>query len=221
MSISDFRGIILPMREEMVREQLIARGIKDARVLAAFRRVPRHEFVPSALRADAYDDSALPIGEEQTISQPYMVAIMTELRELKRGEKVLEVGTGSGYQAAILAELGARVVTIERLASLSENARSVLARLGYGAVELVVGDGSEGYQPGAPYDAIMVTAGCPAIPRPLTDQLAEGGRLVVPVGNRQLQTLIVATKKRGQLKEKSSVPCRFVPLIGKYGWPEN
>ncbi len=204
----------------MVREQLIARGIKDQRVLAAFRRVPRHEFVPAALRAAAYDDSALPIGAGQTISQPYMVALMTELLGLRGGETVLEVGTGSGYQAAILAELAGRVVTIERLAGLTETARATLARLGYTKIEFVTGDGSAGYPPGAPYNAIVVTAGCPDIPAPLAEQLAEGGRLVLPVGDRSLQTLVVATKTGGKLKETSSVACRFVPLVGKYGWPE-
>ncbi len=209
-----------PMQAEMVEEQLIARGIRDQRVLDAFRRVPRHEFVPAALRASAYDDRALPIGEEQTISQPYMVAIMTELLELTAGEKVLEVGTGSGYQAAILAELGGRIVTIERLASLSEQAKTTLTRLGYTGIEFVVGDGSEGYSPGAPYDAIVVTAGCPKIPQPLADQLAEGGRLVLPIGDRDIQTLTVAAKKHGRLQLSGSVPCRFVPLVGKYGWQE-
>ena len=208
------------LRQAMVRDQLIARGIRDERVLEAFRRVPRHEFVPPALQSAAYDDSALPIGNDQTISQPYMVAVMTELLRLKGGERVLEVGTGSGYQAAIIAELGGRVVTIERLAPLADNAAATLVRLGYHGIKFAVGDGSAGYPAGAPYDAIVVTAGCPAVPGPLARQLAEGGRLVLPLGGRDRQTLTVVRKVHGELEEESSVPCVFVPLVGKYGWQE-
>jgi protein-L-isoaspartate(D-aspartate) O-methyltransferase len=206
------------LRQAMVEDQLVARGIRDKKVLAAFRRVPRHEFVPAALRSAAYDDGALPIGAGQTISQPYMVAIMTELLRLKGGETVLEVGTGSGYQTAVLAELSRRVCTIEREPSLSENARAALSRLGYSNVEFAVGDGSAGCPAGAPYNGIVVTAGCPAVPQPLTDQLAEGGRLVLPLGDKFLQTLTVVTKENGRLKQESSVACVFVPLIGRYGW---
>jgi len=206
------------IRNQMVDEQLIPRGISDPRVLAAFRKVPRHEFVPPALREAAYDDSALPIGEYQTISQPYMVAIMTELLELKGQEKVLEIGTGSGYQAAILAELCSKVFTIERIAPLSQRSEQLLKNLGYQNIEFLVGDGTEGFSAGAPFDGIIVTAGCPQIPSPLVEQLSEGGKLVVPVGERFYQTLMVVTKEEGKIKTESSIGCVFVPLIGKYGW---
>jgi protein-L-isoaspartate(D-aspartate) O-methyltransferase len=206
-------------RQEMVETQLFPRGITDQRVLDAFRRVPRHLFVPEDVRQSAYDDSALPIGAGQTISQPFMVAIMTELLRLKATEQVLEVGTGSGYQTAILAELCRRVYTIERVAPLSDQARKITGELGYQSIEFVHGDGSEGYAPGAPYDGIMVTAGCPNIPAPLTDQLADGGRLVLPVGEKHFQTLLLITKEKGELKIEPSIGCVFVPLIGKYGWP--
>jgi protein-L-isoaspartate(D-aspartate) O-methyltransferase len=206
------------LRREMVETQLIPRGIKDEKVLDAFRRVPRHEFVPANIRGAAYDDGALPIGEGQTISQPYMVAIMTELLHLKGGEKVLEVGTGSGYQAAILAELCRKVFTIERIEELSERAKKILLGLGYSNIEFLVGDGTEGYLKAAPYDGIVVTAGCPGIPQPLADQLAEGGRLVIPVGETYLQTLTIVTKEKGKIRTEESIGCVFVPLIGKYGW---
>jgi len=206
------------LRNEMVDTQLIPRGISDPRVLGAFRKVPRHLFAPENIRASAYDDAALPIGEGQTISQPYMVAIMTELLKLKGNEKVLEVGTGSGYQAAILAELCRKVITIERIEKLSERAAKVLKEIGYSNLEFVVGDGTLGYSKEAPYDGIIVTAGCPEIPPPLIDQLAEGGRLVIPVGERYLQTLTIATKEKGKISIEESIGCVFVPLIGKYGW---
>lgn len=202
----------------MVEVQLISRGIRDERVLNAFRKVPRHEFVPENIRASAYDDGALPIGEGQTISQPYMVAIMTELLKLKGNEKVLEVGTGSGYQAAILAELSRKVYSIERIAILSDRAKKILEKTGYSNIEFIVGDGTEGYAKEAPYDGIVVTAGCPDIPRPLVDQLAEGGRLVLPVGETFLQTLTVVTKEKGKIRTEGSIGCVFVPLVGKYGW---
>ena len=206
------------LRGRMVEAQLIPRGISDPRVLAAFRKVPRHEFVPPEVKYAAYDDSALPIGEEQTISQPYMVAIMTELLKLKGGEKVLEVGTGSGYQAAILAELCRKLYTIERIGPLSKRAEGILKRLNYHNIEYMVGDGTDGYPPCAPYAGIIVTAGCPQIPPPLADQLAEGGRLVIPVGERYRQTLTVARKVDGKIMVDSSIGCVFVPLVGKYGW---
>ena len=205
-------------RAEMVELQLNNRGIKDKNVLAAFQKVPREDFVPEDIRSAAYDDSALPIGDGQTISQPYMVAIMTELLELKGKETILEIGTGSGYQAAILAELCQKVYTIERIASLSEKARKILDQLNYSNIKYVVGDGTEGYQPAAPYDGIIVTAGCPEIPPPLVEQLTEGGRLVIPVGERYHQTLTVVTKKAGEIFTEQSIGCVFVPLIGKYGW---
>jgi protein-L-isoaspartate(D-aspartate) O-methyltransferase len=206
-------------RALLVEEQLVPRGIRAERVLDAFRRVPRHLFVPADLRAAAYDDSALPIGAGQTISQPYMVAIMTELLQLKGEEKVLEVGTGSGYQAAILAELCQKVYTVERLPALSTRAKNILDQLNYSNIEYVIGDGTAGHPPGAPYNGIIVTAGCPDIPQPLVDQLAEGGRLVIPVGERYLQTLTVVTKEKGIIRSEGSIGCVFVPLIGKYGWP--
>lgn len=206
------------LRDQMVDTQLIARGISDPGVLAAFRKVPRHEFVPPGLQDSAYDDSALPIGEDQTISQPYMVAIMTELLKLKGSEKVLEVGTGSGYQAAILAELCRKLYTIERIGPLSKRAEGILKKLNYHNVEYIIGDGTEGFSPSAPYDSIIVTAGCPQIPPPLIDQLAEGGSLVIPVGERFYQTLTVVTKEKGKIKIEPSIGCVFVPLVGKYGW---
>jgi len=208
------------LRRAMVADQLVARGIRDPGVLRAFGRVPRHEFVPPPLRSAAYDDRALPIGEGQTISQPYMVALMTELLRLRGDETVLEVGTGSGYQAAVLSALCRRVYTIERSEPLARRARETLDRLGCAKVEFITGDGSEGYPAGAPYGGIVVTAGCPEVPAPLTDQLAEGGRLVLPLGDRDLQTLTVVTRENGQLKQESSIACVFVPLIGKYGWQE-
>lgn len=198
--------------------QLIPRGIADQRVLEAFRKVPRHQFVPEELRDAAYDDCALPIGEGQTISQPYMVAIMTELLRLKGSERVLEVGTGSGYQAAILAELCKDVFTIERIEKLSRGAQEKLSRLGYTNIKFIIGDGTEGYPDGAPYQGIVVTAGCPHIPQPLIDQLDQGGRLVIPVGDRYLQTLTIAKKVNEEIKIEESISCVFVPLVGKYGW---
>ncbi len=208
------------LRAQMVETQLVPRGISDPRVLAAFRKVARDEFVPSGLKYAAYDDSALPIGEDQTISQPYMVAIMTELLELKGSEKVLEIGTGSGYQAAILAELCEKVYTIERISALSKRAEELLEKLGYHNVDFVVGDGTEGYAAASPYDGIIVTAGCPRIPPPLIEQLAEGGRLVIPVGDRYQQMLTVVKKKNGRTIINESIACVFVPLVGKYGWRE-
>lgn len=205
-------------RLEMVEYQLKARGIRDRRVLDAMSRVPRHVFVPDKLRNRVYCDTPLHIGEGQTISQPYMVALMTEILELTGSEKVLEVGTGSGYQAAILAELADFVYSIERIASLAEKARQRLEVLGYTNVEVRVGDGSIGLQSEAPFDAIIVTAGAPEVPGSLCSQLAEGGRLVVPVGSRTLQRLHLARRKHGQLTTTESTGCVFVPLIGEEGW---
>lgn len=206
-------------RERMVLYQLEGRGITNPRVLEAMRKVPRHLFVPPERVHDAYSDHALPIGAGQTISQPYMVALMTELLNLAPSHRVLEVGTGSGYQAAILAELANEVVTIEREPSLSERAREVLESLGYRNITFVVGDGTEGYPPLAPYDGIIVTAGAPFIPQPLIEQLAPGGRLVIPVGHRYEQVLTVAEKdEQGDLHLSEHGYCVFVPLIGKHGW---
>lgn len=206
-------------REQMVRYQLEARGITDPRVLDAMRRVPRHLFVPPEREHDAYSDHALPIGEGQTISQPYMVALMTQLLQTAPSHRVLEIGTGSGYQAAILAELVDEVVTVEREERLSQRAQEVLRSLGYRNIIFVVGDGSEGYPPLAPYDGIIVTAGAPAVPIPLVDQLAPEGRLVIPVGHRYEQVLTVVHKdEEGKIHVSEHGYCVFVPLIGKHGW---
>ncbi|MDD5556250.1 MAG: protein-L-isoaspartate(D-aspartate) O-methyltransferase [bacterium] len=205
-------------RERMVERQLEPRGINDPRVLAAFRTVPRHRFLPPDMAHAAYADHPLPIGEGQTISQPYMVALMTQCMEVRPGDRVLEIGTGSGYQAAILAELGAEVYTIERIASLSERSGELLDALGYGTVRLRVGDGTLGWPEAAPFDGIIVTAGAPRVPEPLVGQLAEGGRLVIPVGGGWSQDLIVVRKAGGRLTEEEVCGCVFVPLLGKHGW---
>lgn len=207
-------------RLEMVDRQIKARGVSDPLVLAAMRKVPRHLFVPEDYTDAAYDDRPLPIGQGQTISQPYMVAIMTETLKLRGGEKVLEIGTGSGYQSAILAEIANHVVTIERKEGLQKEAARLLRELGYVNVESLVGDGSKGHAPGAPYDGIIVTAGAPQVPSSLLDQLAEGGRLVIPVGNAFHQTLTRVTRTEGGTETESLEGCVFVPLIGEYGWDE-
>lgn len=202
----------------MVDTQLIPRGIKDERVLNAMRKVPRHLFVPDYIRHSAYDDMALPIGEDQTISQPYMVAIMTELLELKGDEKVLEIGTGSGYQAAVLAELAKEVHTIERIPGLADRARRKLADNGYDNVYVTVTDGTKGLEDLAPFDRIIITAAAPKIPEPIIHQLKEGGIIVAPVGERFSQMLIKGRKEKGVLVEEYHTPCVFVPLVGEYGW---
>jgi protein-L-isoaspartate(D-aspartate) O-methyltransferase len=207
-------------RLRMVEEQIAWRGVKDERVLAVMRKVERHEFLPEAIRAMSYEDSALPLGEGQTMSQPYMVALMTELLELKGTERVLEIGTGSGYQAAILAELCEKVYTVERLKLLADSARMNLDRLGYRSVAIKVYDGTYGWKEMAPFDAILVTAGSPDIPAPLIDQLKDGGRLVIPVGDRFGQRLIKVVKTSQGLVKERSIPCVFVPLIGNHGWKE-
>ena len=207
-------------RRLMVDEQIAARGVKDPRVLAAMRKVPRHEFLPEAMRGMAYGDHALPLGEGQTISQPYMVALMTELLELQDTERVLEIGTGSGYQAAVLAELCEKVYSVERVKMLAEKARATLDRLGYKRVAIKVYDGTYGWKDMAPFDAIMVTAGAPDIPAPLVEQLREGGRMVIPVGERYGQVLVKAIKTAEGIITVKSTPCMFVPLIGNHGWKE-
>ncbi len=206
------------LRAWMVQSQLRARDITDPRVLEAFLAVPREAFVPPEHVNQAYEDCPLPIGEGQTISQPYMVAAMTQALQLTGEETVLEIGTGSGYQAAILARLARHLYTIEKYDSLSSQARQRLKQLGYTNITCVVGDGSQGYPEAAPFDAILVTAGAPRIPAALTDQLAEGGRLVIPVGDIQSQELILIEKKEGELSQQTINYCRFVPLTGKYGW---
>lgn len=206
------------LREMMVDYQLISRGIKDERVIAAMRKVPRHLFVPEFIRHSAYDDMALPIGDDQTISQPYMVAVMTELLELNGDEKVLEIGTGSGYQAAILGELAMEVYTIERLPTLAQEAGKRLADLGYNNVHVIVGDGTKGLEDESPFDRIIVTAATPKIPEPLVNQLKDNGIIVAPVGERFSQILIRGKKEKGILIEQYHTPCVFVPLVGEYGW---
>lgn len=208
------------LRHLMVETQLITRRIKDKRVLETMRKIPRHLFMPEIYRDEAYEDMALPIGNDQTISQPYMVAAMTELLELDGSEKVLEIGTGSGYQAAILAELAREVYTIERIPSLGENVRDKLKEMGYDNIYVVIGDGSKGLIEKSPFDRIIITAATPKIPECLVDQLNEGGIIVAPVGQRFSQILIKARKAKGILKEEYHTPCVFVPLIGEYGWKE-
>ena len=207
-------------RIRMVREQLERRGIRDARVLDAMRRVPRHLFVRPEQAGSAYEDHALPIGEGQTISQPYMVAVMTAALAPPPAGRVLEIGTGSGYQAAVLAELARDVVTIERHEGLAENARRRLAALGYRHVRVIVGDGSLGYADAAPYDGILVTAGAPRVPAPLQSQLADGARLVVPVGSSLGQEVLIVTRSGSGFSTTVGDRCVFVPLIGTEGWPQ-
>lgn len=205
-------------RKRMVESQLLSRGIRDQRVIDAMMKVPRHLFVEEAMSLQAYSDSPLPIGEKQTISQPYMVALMTELLELKGGERVLEIGTGSGYQAAILATMVSRVYTIERFRTLAMQARRVLDSLRLLNVNIRIGDGSEGWVEEAPFDAIIVTAGAPVVPDQLLDQLAVGGRLVIPVGSQFEQVLKRMTRTADGFQSEQSVGCRFVKLVGKAGW---
>ena len=203
---------------KMVATQLRGRGISDERVLEAMRQVPRHEFVPSSLVSAAYDDRPLPIGEHETISQPYIVAAITQAARVAPGEKALEIGGGSGYQAAILAHLGATVWMIEINPRLAESARKRLKLLGYNQVEVLVGDGSEGLAAHAPYDVVIVSAATPSVSPLLLDQLAEGGRLVAPVGNLHYQDLVLLSNQGGQIITHYLDPCQFVPLIGKGGW---
>jgi len=205
-------------RRRMVQDQIAARGIRNPRLLAVMEEIPRHLFVDEALYSQAYNDHPLAIGQGQTISQPYMVAIMSEAMELTGGEKVLEIGTGSGYQTAILARLADWVYSIEYLPELSRRAQEALERLKIFNVNLEVGDGSKGWPAKAPFDAIMVTAGAPAVPQPLVDQLAQGGRLVVPVGDRHLQTLMRVTKRGDETIQEDLGGCRFVDLKGEHGW---
>ena len=205
-------------REAMVEHQIRDRGIRDERVLAAMREVPRHLFVPKGYERAAYEDRPLPIGEGQTISQPYIVAVMTEQLGLAPQDRVLEIGSGSGYQAALLAGLAGTVISIERLEGVAEQARENLARAGVTGVRIVVGDGTEGYPPEAPYDAIIVTAASPGVPEPLIEQLAEGGRLIAPIGPRDCQDLVKLVKREGKVETIPLGGVCFVPLIGQFGW---
>jgi protein-L-isoaspartate(D-aspartate) O-methyltransferase len=202
-------------RLHMVQRQIEARGVQDARVLEAMRQVPRHRFVPESLRAHAYEDRPLPIGHRQTISQPYIVALMTELADVGPGDTVLEVGTGSGYQAAVLAQMGVKVFSIEIVEPLAKEAKALLSGLGYGKrVRVRHGDGYAGWPEHAPFDAVIVTAAPPKIPEPLKQQLKVGGRLVIPVG-KHYQSLIQVTRTKSGFREKSVAPVRFVPMTGK------
>ncbi len=207
-------------REEMVRKQIEARGIDDARVLEAVRRVPRHLFVGEALMDQAYGDFPLPIGERQTISQPYIVAEMTQALRLGPEHRVLEIGTGSGYQAAVLAEIAFRVYTIERIHSLYIRARRLFDRLGYHNIVTRYSDGTAGWEDESPFDAIIVTAGAPGIPACYINQLAEGGRLIIPVGNEYTQELIKVVKEAQGTRQTELGGCRFVKLVGEAGWKE-
>ena len=210
------------LREEMVKTQLIPRGISDPRVLEAMEKVERHRFIPPEMRHNAYADHPLPIGNGQTISQPYMVAAMTEQLGLtKSGKKVLEIGTGSGYQTAVLAELAEQVISMEIHQNLAKQAAEILTEMGYENIHFIVGDGSLGYPPEAPYDGIIVTAGGPHIPKALTEQLAENGRLVIPVGPLGCQMLKLIKKVDNQLFSRELFLCSFVPLTGENGWQKS
>jgi protein-L-isoaspartate(D-aspartate) O-methyltransferase len=206
------------LRANMVATQLVPRGISDERVLAAMRKVPRHLFVGPGMESSAYGDFALPIGEGQTISQPYMVALMTQELRLTGGEKVLEIGTGSGYQTAILARLADRIFSVERVEPLARRARKTLDDLGVSNVSIRVGDGTIGWKEFAPFDRIIVTAGAPEIPRSLLDQLADPGVMVIPVGSHGFQELRIVSRQAGQTSAAAAGGCVFVPLVGKEGW---
>jgi protein-L-isoaspartate(D-aspartate) O-methyltransferase len=205
-------------RERMLQEQIIGRGIKSSRVIQALRKIPRHLFVDPGLANRAYDDSALPIGQKQTLSQPYMVARMTEALELTGEEKVLEIGTGSGYQTALLAELCFNVFSVEKIRALSRKARELLDRLEYQNIALHVGDGTVGWSEHAPYDGVVVTAAAPELPKPLLDQLSLGGRLVIPIGEEKSQVLVRVRRTESGFEDEQLGECRFVKLWGKYGW---
>jgi protein-L-isoaspartate(D-aspartate) O-methyltransferase len=199
-------------------ETLRDKGIRDLSVLRAIEMTPRHNFVPTGLRHRAYEDAPLPIGNGQTISQPFVHARYLELLELTGKERVLEIGTGSGYQTVLLAHLVAQVFSIERIAALFSMAREAIDRAGVRNVNLLLGDGTVGWREYAPYDAILVGAGAPSMPPPLTEQLAEGGRLLIPIGDRDEQRLVLAQRKNGVLEQRDIAPVRFVPLVGSHGW---
>ena len=206
------------MRRRMIGEQLLARGISDVMVLSAFENVPRHAFVGDEFLKTSYGDHPLPIGNDQTISQPYMVALMTQCLGLRGGERMLEIGTGSGYQSAILSRIAKEVFSIERMPELAAGARKRLASLGYSNCSVTVGDGTLGLPEFAPYDGIIVTAGAPDIPKALVSQLKEGGRFVIPVGSEYSQVLTVVEKCGESIKKREVCECVFVPLVGKDGW---
>ena len=207
-------------RQRMVQEQLVSRGINDARVLEVMARVPRHLFLESELRNQAYEDHPLPIGASQTISQPYMVALMAQALELKGTERVFEVGTGSGYLAAVLSELCAEVFSVETVEKLASKARNLLTSLGYRNVSVLMGDGTLGWEEHSPYDAVVISAAAPCIPRPLLEQLKTPGYLVFPMGERELQTLVRIRKDKAGIREEYLGECQFVKLRGQYGWQD-
>ena len=207
-------------RRKMVEEQILGRGIKDLSVMEVLSRVPRHLFVNSSLQHRAYGDCPLPIGENQTISQPYIVALMTQVLELKGKERVLEIGTGSGYQTAILAELAAQIFTIERVKPLVKKTKELLEGLKYKNIVFKTFDGTYGWRDQSPFDAILISAATPSIPKSLIEQLADKGRLVAPVGERESQDLIVLNKNGNKVMERKIGSCKFVPLIGKFAWSE-
>ena len=205
-------------RHDMLRQQVLARGVRNPHVIRAMARIPRHLFLEPAQRSQAYSDQALPVAEQQTISQPLIVAVMTEALEVQAGHRILEVGTGTGYQTAILALLAGRVYTLERFAALSREAQSRLHALGLDNVEYRIADGTLGWPEQSPFERIIVTAGAPEVPEPLWNQLAEGGRLVIPLGDRHSQTLKKIARRNGRRWEVDVLPCRFVPLVGLHGW---
>ena len=207
-------------RRKMVEEQLVERGINDLRLLEVVSRVPRHLFVQDSLQHRAYGDTPLPIGENQTISQPYIVGAMTEALDLNGEERVLEIGTGSGYQTAIIAEMSRQVFTIERLKNLARKAQNILESLNYMNIVFKMFDGTYGWPDQAPFDAILITASAPEIPGSLVKQLGDGGRLVAPIGEADKQKLVVLTKNGDRVSRRDLGDCKFVPLIGKYGWPQ-
>lgn len=211
----EFRGA----RQRLV-EELRSKGINDLAVLRAFEKTPRHQFVPTGIRHRAYEDMPLPIGNGQTISQPYIHAHYLQLLTLKGTEKVLEIGTGTGYQTALLSHLVSQVFSVERIAALSEQAKANMQKLGIGNVSLKVGDGTLGWTAYAPFDAILVSAGSPSLPQPLVDQLADGGRLLVPIGDRETQHLMLLTRRGERVEKREVAPVRFVPLIGTHGWED-
>ena len=217
---TDFQAELTQQRTDMVDAQLRRRGIHDERVLHAMEIVPRHEFVPWQLQREAYQDSPVPIGEGQTISQPYIVAHMLEALRLSPEDRVLEVGTGTGYEAAVMSRIVREVYTIERFASLAEAAKKIFDRLGYTNIHVVIGDGSRGYADAAPYDAIIVAAAAPRVPDALVQQLKNGGRAIVPVGEADLQQLSLVSKNDGSIQRKTLDACRFVPLVGEQGYAE-
>ncbi len=207
-------------RKKMVEQQIKKRGVSDKRVLAAMETVPRHEFVEEGLKGVAYEDNPLPIGMDQTISQPYIVALMTELLDVSEEHKVLEIGTGSGYQAAVISHLSMSVITVERIPKLFKNAKETLRKLGYNNITVVMADGSIGYREYAPYDRIIVTAASPSIPDELIDQLADSGKMVIPVGGKITQQLLVLKKEGTKVIKTDSIGVRFVPLKGRKGWQD-